>query len=55
MKTTELKKAFEKHAEKIVVSDEKEISAGAKKSDFNIFSLKCLNNISFNLNINNFI
>ena len=36
----ELKKAFEKHSEKIVVSDEKvDAVGGTKKSEFNIFSL----------------
>ena len=35
----ELKKAFEKHAEKIVVSDEKVDVGGAKKSEFNVFAL----------------
>ena len=36
---TELKKAFEKAAEKVVISDLKLVSPFAKKSEFNVFAL----------------
>ncbi len=35
----DLKKSFEKHAEKVVISDEKDMATAFKKKEFNIFSL----------------